>query len=75
MLGGITTNSRTVQIGSTFAAVVGIFPLLMLWDGVIGRIDGVILMLSFIIYTIWIFSKNISNNNYSFLDHIWYFSF
>lgn len=57
MLGGITTNSRTVQIGSTFAAVVGVLPLFMLWDGVIGRFDGVILMLSFIFYTIWIFSK------------------
>ncbi|MCX6720404.1 MAG: sodium:calcium antiporter [Candidatus Staskawiczbacteria bacterium] len=57
MLGGVTTNSRTVQIGSTFAAVVGVFPLFMLWDGVVGRIDGVILMLSFIVYTVWIFSK------------------
>lgn len=57
MIGGISTNSRTVQIGSTFASVVGVFPLFMLWDGVVGRIDGIILMLSFVVYTIWIFSK------------------
>ncbi len=57
MLGGVSTNSKTVQIGSIYASIVGIFPLLMLMDGVLSRGDGIVLMFSFLGYAVWLFSK------------------
>ena len=56
-IGGVPVNSKTVQIGSIFAAVIGIFPILMLMDGVLSRGDGIILVFSFLGYTAWLFSK------------------
>jgi cation:H+ antiporter len=57
MLGGVSVNSRTVQAGSIYAVIIGVLPILMLADGVLGRGDGVILILSFIFYSLWLFSK------------------
>jgi len=56
-VGGVPVNSKTVQIGSIFAAVIGVFPIIMLLDGVLSRGDGIILVLSFVGYTAWLFSK------------------
>lgn len=57
VLKNIVVESRTVQAGSVFAVIASILPFLLLFDGILGRGDGVILILSFVIYTAWLFSK------------------
>jgi cation:H+ antiporter len=57
MMGGVPVNSKTVQIGAIYACVIGVFPLLMLLDGVLSRGDGALLILSFFGYSAWLFSK------------------
>ncbi len=55
VLGEITVQSRTVRAGTGFAVLSVILPFLLLHDGVISRIDGVILILAFLIYVRWLF--------------------
>ncbi|MCX6764234.1 MAG: sodium:calcium antiporter [Candidatus Nealsonbacteria bacterium] len=55
--GGITTNSRVVQSSMVFTFIIAILPLLLIWDGILGRADGVILISVFFIYIYWLFSK------------------
>jgi cation:H+ antiporter len=54
---GISAKSRTIQASSIFTMVVAILPLLLILDGVLGRGDGIILILGFVFYTLWLFSK------------------
>jgi cation:H+ antiporter len=54
---GIEVESKTVRIGCTFAVVAAILPLLLIWDGVLSRIDGAILLSFFIFFIFWLFSK------------------
>ena len=54
---GLTVKSRTVQGTAIFTLIVAILPLLLIYDGVLSRIDGIILLVSFIIYISWLFSK------------------
>ena len=55
--GSISTESRTVQTTSIFTIAAAILPLLLILDGVLGRGDGIILILCFFIYIFWLFSK------------------
>jgi cation:H+ antiporter len=55
--GAIRTNSKMVQASILFTAGIVLLPLLLVFDGVLGRIDGVILILAFFIYVFWLFSK------------------
>lgn len=55
--GGIVIQSQTVKAGSTFAVVAASLPLLLIFDGSLSRVDGILLILTFIIFTIWLFSK------------------
>jgi cation:H+ antiporter len=52
-----TTKSKTVQTSAIFTGVIAILPLLLILDGYLGRIDGIILLLSFVVYVFWMFSK------------------
>jgi len=54
---GISAKSKTIQTSSIFTMIVAILPLLLILDGVLGRGDGIILILGFISYTFWLFSK------------------
>ncbi len=53
----IVVESRTVRAGATFALIAVALPFILLWDGVLSRTDGVILILACIIYIVWLFSK------------------
>lgn len=54
---GLPAESRTVQITSIFTIFIAILPLLLILDGVLGRGDGIILILGFLFYLFWLFSK------------------
>lgn len=54
---GLSAESRTVQSSSIFTMVIAILPLLLVLDGVLSRGDGIILILVFIFYVFWLFSK------------------
>ncbi len=54
---GLPTAGRTVQTSSIFTMVVAILPLLLILDGRLGRIDGIILISFFLFYIFWLFSK------------------
>lgn len=57
ILKNLEMESRTVRTGSTFAVIAAILPLLLILDGELSRIDGVILILCFFFYVFWFFSK------------------
>lgn len=54
---GLTSKSRTVQGSSVFTIIIALLPLLLIFDGNLSRADGALLLLSFVIYTAWIFSE------------------
>jgi len=53
----LPAESRMVQTTSLFTIVVAILPLLLILDGVLGRGDGILLILCFFFYIFWLFSK------------------
>lgn len=55
--GGVTAESQTVQKSGIFASLIVLLPILLIWDKALDRIDGVILLLAFGLYTWWLFSK------------------
>lgn len=55
--GGLTAKSRMVQTTATFTIAVAFLPLFLSVDGVLGRGDGIILILCFVFYVCWLFSK------------------
>lgn len=55
--GGLSAESRTVQGSSIFTIFIGILPLFLISDLYLSRLDGVLLILSFILYLSWLFSK------------------
>jgi len=55
--GGLSAQSRTVQGSSIFTIFIGILPLFLISDHYLSRLDGVLLIFSFIIYISWLFSK------------------
>ena len=54
---GLTVMSRTVQGTAIFTLIIAILPLLLITDGILSRTDGIILLLTFFIYILWLFSK------------------
>jgi len=54
---GISADSQTVQKSSLFTIFIAILPLLLIFDGSLSRGDGILLLLSFLAYAIWLFSK------------------
>jgi len=54
---GLSVPSRTVQGSSIFTIGVAILPLLLIQDGVLSRSDGILLLITFLIYLAWLFQK------------------
>ncbi len=54
---GLPAESRMVQTSSIFTICIAILPLLLILDGVLGRGDGIFLILVFTFYVFWLFSK------------------
>lgn len=55
--GSLETNSRMVQGSTIFTAAAAILPVILVLDGDLSRADGVILILFFLFYVSWLFSK------------------
>ena len=55
--GGLTSSSRTIQGSSVFVAIIALLPIFLIFDGKLSRIDGMMLLAGFAIYTLWLFSK------------------
>ncbi len=53
----IVVESRTVRAGTTFALISVTLPFILLWNGTLSRLDGVILILAFLFYIYWLFSE------------------
>lgn len=56
--GGLSVESRLVQKFSIFTIAAAILPIILILDGNLSRIDGVILILTFLFYIWWLFSKH-----------------
>ena len=59
LIGGssLPTKSKMVQTSTIFTAVIAVLPLVLIIDGDLSRVDGLILLSAFIIYIFWLFSK------------------
>jgi len=55
--GGITADSKAIQATSIFTLTAAILPLILIWDGELSRIDGIVLILFFLFYCYWLFCK------------------
>jgi len=53
----IETNSRTVQSTTFFTLIAALLPLILIYDHQLSRSDGLILILGFLAYLFWLFSK------------------
>jgi len=49
--------SRVVQTTAIFTTLISLLPLLLISDGILSRGDGLILLITFFAYVIWLFSK------------------
>ncbi|MBI2098413.1 MAG: sodium:calcium antiporter [Candidatus Wildermuthbacteria bacterium] len=54
---GLSIESRLVRKSALFAVVAALLPILLLWDGRLGRGDAIALIALFILYNLWLFSK------------------
>ena len=54
---GLPAQSRVIQTTSVFMVVIAILPLLLIIDGTLSRGDGIVLILTFLFYVAWLFSK------------------
>src|SRR3989344_2046721 len=54
---GISAQSQMVQKSAVFTTIIAILPLALIFDSDLSRIDGAILIVSFLIYSFWLFSK------------------
>ncbi|MBL7142534.1 MAG: sodium:calcium antiporter [Candidatus Pacebacteria bacterium] len=55
---GLPASSKTIQTSSIFTLAVAVLPMLLILDGTLGRGDGIVLFLFFIMYIVWLFSKD-----------------
>ncbi|MDP2664270.1 MAG: hypothetical protein Q8P08_02435 [bacterium] len=54
---GLPAESKMVQTSAIFTMVIAVLPLLLILDGKLGRVDGILLILIFFFYIFWLFSK------------------
>lgn len=54
---GLWCRSKTVHGSSIFSMVIAVLPLILVLDGSLSRIDGILLLLAFVVYSSWLFSK------------------
>lgn len=55
--GFLPAESEMVQKSAVFTSMIAILPIFLVWDGKLDRIDGLILLGVFALYTWWLFSK------------------
>ncbi|MBI3631241.1 MAG: sodium:calcium antiporter [Candidatus Staskawiczbacteria bacterium] len=55
--GSIPAESKMVQQSAMFTAVIAVMPMFLILDGKLGRLDGLILIFAFLVYSFWLFSK------------------
>jgi cation:H+ antiporter len=53
----IPANNQTVKHTTIFTLIAALLPILLIIDGTLSRIDGLILISFFIYYVVWLFSK------------------
>ncbi len=60
LIGGTTlpAESRMVQTSAIFTSLIAVLPLFLILDGNLSRIDGFILIFTFLVYSFWLFSKS-----------------
>ena len=56
-INGLRVKSRIVQETTIFTLIVAILPVFLIHDKLLCRIDGIILLLAFVVYVYWLFSK------------------
>jgi len=54
---GIPAKSKTVHRTLLFTIIAAMMPILLIWDGTLSRMDGLLLIALFFIYVGWLFSK------------------
>lgn len=54
---GIPAKSKTVHRTLLFTIIAAMMPILLIWDGTLSRMDGILLITLFFIYVGWLFSK------------------
>ena len=54
---GLPAESKMVQTSAIFTMIIAVLPLLLILDGKLGRVDGILLILVFFLYIFWLFSK------------------
>lgn len=54
---GLPAKSKTVQTTSVFTIIIALMPLVLLLDGGLTKGDGILLILAFLLYVYWLFSK------------------
>lgn len=54
---GLPAESKMVQNSAFFIFFIAVLPVVLIWDGVLSRIDGIILIFAFVFYVFWLFSK------------------
>ena len=55
--GSLPAESKMVQKSAIFTALIAILPIVLIWDKKLDRIDGLVLLGAFVIYTWWLFSR------------------
>jgi len=53
----ISIKSKMVQDSTIFTAIIAVLPLILILDKTLSRSDGLVLMSAFLIYIVWLFSK------------------
>lgn len=54
---GLPAGSKMVQTSLIFTVILALLPLLLVANGTLSRLDGVILISAFFVYAFWLFSK------------------
>ncbi len=54
---GLSLPSRMVQGSAIFMMIIVLFPLLLTFDGILSRGDGLLLILAFLAYVYWLFGE------------------
>ena len=57
VLGRLDFETENVRVSADFTIIFALLPFLLMLDGSLSRIDGIILIASYFIYSVWVFSK------------------
>ena len=57
ILGGLKIERATVRRNSIFVGIIALLPVFLILDGNLSRIDGIVLLLAFSFYIVWLFDR------------------